>query len=250
MTKTKLHSSGNLLEKAWEKFKKKEFEEAIELFGQLIEKDASHADALYGRACAYCRNDEFEPALKDLNALLKIDGKHFKAYHVRGLIKGAEERYKEAIKDFEKTISFSKNNQEAWLDLGGTYLMLQDYANASSAFETAIDLDKACPYGWYGKGVAALYKKEHKKAIEFLNAAIKLNPKHLNSILARAEAFFESNHKEEGIRDVKKATAIQKDVFGTFDQEEEETEPPDEFEAENDDDLVEGTDLEDIKLVD
>ncbi|HSV87648.1 MAG TPA: tetratricopeptide repeat protein [Bacteroidales bacterium] len=250
MANTNSQSAANLLEKAWEKFNKKEYEEAIGLFDQLVEKDENQVEAIYGRACAYCRNEEFESALKDLNSLIKIDGRHFRAYHVRGLIKGAEEKYKDAIKDFEKVISLSKDNQEAWLDLGGAYLMLQDYTTASMAFEKAIDLDKACPHGWYGKGVVALYKKEYKKAIEFLNAAIKLYPKHLNAILARAEAYFESNQREEGMRDVKKAAAVRKDIFSTPDNDEGEAEQVDEYESENAEDISEDTDLEDLKIVD
>jgi len=202
---------------------------------------------LYGRGSAFFRSEDYESALKDLNALIKLDGKHSKAYHARGLLRGAEEKYKEAIKDLEKANSLAPGNQEVWLDLGGAFLLNKDFPNAQIAFEKAIELDKGCPEGWYGKAVVALFKKEHKKAIEFLNVALKFDPKHLNAILARAEAYLESGQRDDGIKDVKKAVALKPDIFG-FENQKDEADYKDRID--DNDELSDDSELEDLKMID
>lgn len=217
MTKASSTDLPTALEKAWVKYYKGDFDAALEQFEGLVEVE-SNPDTLYGKACALFRCQENEGAMKDLNALIKSDPNDARALHTRALVYGDEEKYKEAIRDLEKVVTLKPGSLEAWCDLGGASLMNKDYVKAGDCFDKCLDLDKSCPEAWFGKGMIALEKKEARKAIEFFNAAIKLDGKYLLAILARAEAHFLFKQKDEGLKDVARAAAIDPRVFKNAEQ--------------------------------
>lgn len=246
MGKTTKKDQASLLEKAWSKFYKKDFEAAHGLFDEILEADES-ADARYGRACSLFRNEEYEEALKDLAKLIRLEPQSAKYLHTRAMLYGAEEKFKDAIKDLEKVVSFEPESFEAWCDLGGTYLLQKEYDKAATCYERCIDLEKSCPEAWLGKGLVALEKKEWKKAIEFLGAAIKLDGKNILALLARAEAHFSYNQKKEAWKDIKKVTTIDPGLFKSA-QGEGKTDRGNDYD--DDDDMDENTDYESYKLDD
>ena len=246
MGKTTKKDKPSPLEKAWIKFNKKDYEAAIGLFEEVLDEGES-VDALYGRACSLFRSEEYDDALKDLSSLVKSDPKNTTYLHTRAMIYGAEEKFKEAIKDLEKVVSLDPESMEAWCDLGGTYLLQKEFNSASACYERCIDLEKSCAEAWLGKGLVALEKKEWKRAIEFLNAAIKLDSKNLLALLARAEAHFSYNQKKEAHRDIRKVNAIDPELLkGASDQ----GKPEHETDYDEDDEVDENTDYESYKLDD
>jgi tetratricopeptide (TPR) repeat protein len=233
------------LEKAWGKFKKRDFEGALNLFEELLEENETE-DALFGRACALFRNDEPEDAIKDLNTLLKKNPENLQALHTRALVYGMEEKYKEASRDLERVLEIEPASVEAWCDLGGAWLVSKEYAKANDCFDRGIDIDKSCPDAWFGKGMVALEKKEYKRAIEYLNAAIKLDGKYLLALLARAEAWLMLNQKKEAASDVVKILALEPTIFtsgdaGTSDEN---------YNSDDDDEINDDDDLDSYKLDD
>ncbi len=213
MAKTPKQDKALDLEKAWTKFKKKDFEKALALFEELLDENDNDAEALYGRACCLIRCEEYEDALKDLNVLIRKSPKESRYVHARSMVYGAEEKLKDAIKDLERVIELASDSVEAHCDLGGAYLISGDFAKANDCFDTCIDIDRTCPDAWFGKAMVAIEKKEPKRAIEYLNAAIKIDGKYLLAILARAEAYLMSNQKKEGLQDIRKALSLNPDLF-------------------------------------
>ena len=212
MAKTPKQQQVSDLEKAWARFKKRDFEKALALFEEIMEEN-DNEEALFGKACCLIRCDEYEEAMKDLNTLLKNNPKGSRYLHARSMVYGAEEKLKDAIKDLEKVVEGAPEALEARCDLGGAHLINGDFSKASECFDTCIDIDRTCPDAWFGMGMVALEKKEPKRAIEYLNAAIKIDGKYLLAILARAEAYFTSNQKKEGIRDLRKALSLDPNIF-------------------------------------
>lgn len=246
MVKTSKPDQLSGLEKAWSRFKKKDFEGALGLFEEILE-EKHDAEALYGRACALFRCEEYDDSLKDLNELLKEDPKNSLVLHTRALVYGACERLKDSIKDLEKVVTLKAESVEAWCDLGGAYLLKKEYALANEYFDKGIDIDKTCPDSWFGKGMVALEKKEYKKAIEFLNAAIRLDAKFLLAILARAEAYFMTNQKKEAALDVARANAIEPGIFSSSGSD---NDSGGDYDEEDDEAMDEDQDFDSFKLDD
>ncbi len=212
MAKTPKQDQALSLEKAWAKFKKKDFEGALGMFEEFLEDNDSE-EALYGKVCCQIRCDEYEDAMKDLNILIKKNPKDVKALHTRAMLYGAEEKIKEAVRDLKQILEMAPDSVEARCDLGGAYLIQGDHAKANDCFDACIDIDTTCPDVWFGKGMLALEKKELKRAVEYLNAAIKIDGKFLLALLARSETFFLSNQKKEALQDISKALSIDPNIF-------------------------------------
>lgn len=217
MTKKTNTNFDSLLEKAWGKFSKKDYDAALQLFEDILEEDQDHEGAIFGRASVMLRTDEIESAISDFDSLIKADPKNSRAYHARGLAYGAEQKHKLALKDFEKASDLDSNNLEVWSDMGGTYLVLEDYVKAGKCFDNCTTLDKNCSLGWYGKGMIALMKKDYKKAVELFTTTLKLDSKLVSALLARADAYFELQKNDLALKDIKKAKDIQPDILKSSD---------------------------------
>ncbi len=200
---------------AWERFYKKDFDGALELFDAARE---GHNDpsANFGRACALFRISDHEGALAELGGLIRADSKNAAAYHTRAMIYGADEHYEKALKDLQKVTSLQPDNMEAWCDLGGVYLTLSKYAEAAECFERSAGSGMGCSCAWLGKALVALYQKQYKKSVEYLNIAIKQDASQPLAHMARAEVYFLTGRAKEGAKDMGRALLLDKDFFEKF----------------------------------
>lgn len=239
------------LELAWKKFEKRDFKGAVKQFQEVYEK-LDDKESLYGYACSLLRNGEAEHASEMFDKLVEADKSNFKAYHMRALSNGADENYEEAIQDLEKVIEIADEKHEAWCDLGGTYMAMKDYKRAAQCFQKAVDVDGTCHEAWMGKALAAYFNKEQKAALEFLNITLKLYPKNLLALLAKAELLIEMGKGSEVEKELKKILAIDPNIFKksakekeTDEDEEEDDYDVDEDANRSDDDEIEEFDLDD-----
>ncbi len=203
------------IDEAWRLYNGKKFDDALTLFDKALESGTDKG-ALYGRACSLFRTTDLEGALADLSELLNLDSKNAKYLHTRALIFGANEEYDLAVKDMQYLFELHPDNGEVCCDLGGLYLIMEDYDKAGIFFERSADIDKSCPCAWFGKGIVALYKKEYKKSVEYLNITLKLSPKHVLALMARAEASFCLGQKKEALKDVLRSLSLDKGFFEEF----------------------------------
>ncbi len=201
-----------LLEKAWEKFFKKDYAGAEANFTGLIEENNDN-NALYGRACAFFKLKEFENSLNDLNQFIKKQPKSYKGYHLRGMVKGSLNKPNEALKDIEKSVKINPEYAEGYYDLGGCYLILDEYQKAYDCFERCLTRDKSKAGAWFGKGMSSLINKEYHKSIEYFTIAVKLDKKFLLALLARCDAYFYTGQKKEAIKDFNKVKKIKPDIL-------------------------------------
>jgi protein O-GlcNAc transferase len=94
----------------------------------------------------------------------------------RGLEALGKGKTSDAEKDFEKAVSLYPQYAEAWLDLGK--LMLQRKAEdiAGEAFQKALQADDNLIDAHVYLGMLAVEKKQWSDAVNYLDAALKLDP--------------------------------------------------------------------------
>ncbi|KAH7642321.1 serine/threonine-protein phosphatase 5 [Dermatophagoides farinae] len=122
--------------KANEYFKRKEYEDAIELYSMAIEKDSNNA-ILYGnRSFAYLKTECFGYAFTDASRAIEIDKNYIKGYYRRAEAQMANGRFKQALKDFETVVKFCPNDRDAKIKCQECKKIVNQ-----KAFEKAISVD-------------------------------------------------------------------------------------------------------------
>lgn len=211
--KNKPDAESNInIDLAWKNMEKRDFQGAIKIFQELHETHDDDA-SLYGLGCSLLRKGDAEQAVEMFDKLLERDKNNFKVYHMRALSHGLDENYAAAMKDFEKALELADEKQELWCDVGGTLMVTKNYKKAAQMFQKAVDNDGRCYEAWMGKALAAYFNKEQKAALEFLNISLKLNPKNILALLAKAEIFLEMGKVEEVEKELKKILAIDSKIF-------------------------------------
>ncbi|MFN3556568.1 MAG: tetratricopeptide repeat protein [Bacteroidales bacterium] len=239
------------LEQAWKKFDKGDFAGAEKLFSAICEEEEENPEALHGLAGAYLRRKDFNNALETLDKLEELNAKDAKAIHLRGLTYGADDSLEEAIEDLEKATSLYDDPFEAYLDLGGAFLVQKDFVRAAQCFEKCINIDGKCNEAWTGKALVAWYNKELKAALEYLNIALKINPKHLLALLLKTEILLETGKKSDAEKEVKKILAIQPDIFKSSARDEDkDDDEDDDFDKDEDAYRSEDDEIEEFELDD
>ena len=80
----------------------KKFEDAIEIFSQVIKLDPSWAEALNKRATALYLIGEFQKSQNDINKVLDLEKRHFGALAGQGLVNIELKNYEKAILSYQK----------------------------------------------------------------------------------------------------------------------------------------------------
>lgn len=106
-------SAEELKGKANEHFRRKEYREAIELYGLAIEKDPTNAVYYGNRSFAYLKTECFGYAFIDATRAIELDVNYLKAYYRRAEAQMANGKFKQALKDFETVIKFAPNDKDA-----------------------------------------------------------------------------------------------------------------------------------------
>ena len=100
----------------------------------------------------------------------------------------------------DKTYNVVKRRQpnyaEAFLASGELALSKHDYALAAQAFQQAIKLDAGDPDAHYGLA-RAFAESDGEKATEALEAALKLNPSHIRSLLVMVDEHVDAERYED-----------------------------------------------------
>jgi tetratricopeptide (TPR) repeat protein len=123
-----------LYQKGLEKFRKGEYQQAIELFQSLVDKvgDFSH---LTNRAMVY---------IKICNARLqkkKITLSNVEDYYLWGVFKFNEGNFEEALKHFQQALNLKPGDDRILYLLASTYVLMEDKEHALKYLEDAIKIN-------------------------------------------------------------------------------------------------------------
>ena len=126
-------SMDTMLLKALHAHNRKEYKEAIAIYGKILEfqpKPYVRGIVYIHRGMAYFAQGNLEAALEDFSATLSYDPKSVKAYYYRGVTYRTKGELNAALKDFSTCLEFDQYNAEA---LYGRALVYRAMGNGESA---------------------------------------------------------------------------------------------------------------------
>jgi len=93
------------------------YEEALNVFDEVIASYPEYRDAYLGRALALMQMQEYGKSRMDFDRALSLDENFAMAYANRGILNDRTGRYKEAVRDYRKAIALNPKLAEGpgWL---------------------------------------------------------------------------------------------------------------------------------------
>jgi tetratricopeptide (TPR) repeat protein len=156
----------------WEKYsialgllEEHRYEEAIQLFSQLIKDNPNFSSAYIKRSRAYIWLEMYSPAFVDANIAIRLAGPNGEAFLYRAISYNAMGRVDLALVDIAHSLQLEPYNPETYYFRGGVYLSQSNYELALNDFERAIEIDPQYPYTYIGLGELYTHLKKYEEAM-------------------------------------------------------------------------------------
>ena len=192
------------------------YEEAAQLFTEVIDLQPDNADAYSGRAFDYMRLEEYEKAISDYNKVIALNPNHKHAYFNLGYIYAQLQQHEKAITYYEKVIALNPNEEKIYLNLGKNYFKLKDYKTAIFYYGKMIALNPNYADAYYNRADSYADLEEYEKAIADLTKVITLNPNFAAAYCNRGAIYNTVEEYEKAIVDFDKAEKINPTIVQTY----------------------------------
>lgn len=115
-----------------------EYEQAIELFTELVDRNPLSANDYNNRGLVYFQSGQFDEAIADYDRALEINPTLDSVYNNRANYYAAKGQLLDAIVDYEIALDLNPSNIRAWINQGITLRDLQLYDQAIESFDLAL----------------------------------------------------------------------------------------------------------------
>ena len=184
------------------------YEEAAQLFTEVIDLQPDNADAYSGRAFDYMRLEEYEKAISDYNKVIALNPNHKHAYFNLGYIYAQLQQHEKAITYYEKVIALNPNEEKIYLNLGKNYFKLKDYKTAIFYYGKMIALNPNFAETYFCRANSYSALEEHQKSVDDLTKAIMLKPDYADAYYNRADSYADLEEYEKAIADLTKVITL------------------------------------------
>lgn len=185
-------------------------EGAVSNFSEFLKYHPESGDGLYNRGVAFRAMGRCDRAVADFSLVAKTENLYDEAQYAKGLCsyetgnvdqaissynlsieqnrmslnsyfnRGAAYLYKgmtkEALEDFIRTLEIDKKYAPAHYNIGVVYLAMNRLDMASEQFTKALQFDEGYIEAYYNRGLIRFNQGDSERAINDLNAVIRLSP--------------------------------------------------------------------------
>jgi ATP-dependent Clp protease ATP-binding subunit ClpC len=175
-------------------------------------------EELFEKANDFYYNNDYDNALKIFNEILEKDAKNFQSLQKIAQIELARGNLQKSAEYYEKYLEINTEDANVWNDVGNVYFDMPDFENAIRCYKKSIEVDQDYYWAYYNIGLAIEEKDPdnfttREVAREWFEKAIKIKNNYhpaLNEIglyhldkgdLDKAEEYF--NLSIQGYREYK-----------------------------------------------
>jgi len=157
----------------------------------------------------YFEKHEYQKALKIYQQIINKDPYNTDIYLFMGYIYEALGKNKKSIQSFEKCIQLENTNLKAYIKLGLQYMKIGQYSDGVNTFKKALELNPRCAAAHLNLGQYYLMRTgEIPKSREFFLAAIKLNPKDTMGHNLLALSYQKEGRLDQAVAEYKKSLTL------------------------------------------
>ncbi|OHD18801.1 MAG: hypothetical protein A2086_03245 [Spirochaetes bacterium GWD1_27_9] len=175
-------------------------------------------ESLFEKANDYYYNNDYDNAIKIFLEIVQKDSKHYQSLQKIAQIELARGNNQKSIEFYEKCVTANPEDANIWNDLGNVYFDIPDFDNAIRCYKKAIEVDDEYYWAYYNIGLGIEEKNpdnssSKENAKEWFEKAIKIKSNYhpaLNELglyyldkgeFDKAEDFF--NRAIQGYKDYK-----------------------------------------------
>lgn len=170
--------------------------------------DAERVEVLLRRGDLLEDEEQLEAAASDYQAALNLDPQSAEAYFGRGYVRYHQDRYAEAERDLSAAIEITPQDRRFYYFRGRTRHQQGRFDDAVADFNKALKVSPRYRRGYYGQALAFAKQGKLPEAVEACKLALENDPYDLDFYLIRGRAHRDLQHRDEAIRDLSIASAL------------------------------------------
>lgn len=175
-----------LIEKAFDLAKKGQFDEALEIYNQLVSKHPV-SEFYSQRGLTYYALDDFESAIADFTKAIELRSDNPDRYVNRGNAYLQIESFEAALEDYNKAIELSPKLVKAYNGRSVVYEMIDKIDDACNDLMTAIELDGTYGAPYFNLGLLYITMGKDDEALVCVNKANQLLPNNTDILRTRGD---------------------------------------------------------------
>jgi len=200
----------NLLAMGFQKLEGKEFNEAINLFSQVLNQEPRDTAALSGIIRASLLSNNLKGAQKHIESAISYYPSNPEFYLREGILNNLKGDYAKAIISFDKGIGYSSQsiNIQLYINRGVANMQSENYEGAVQDFTDALEDNPRNSSALNYRAFANYRLGMYEEAVADYNKAIDLNPDDAMAYYNRGMAHLRAGEKTKACPDFHKACSM------------------------------------------
>lgn len=187
------------------------FNEAEQLYAQVLGARPDHVDALHMMGVVKHAKGQLPEALQFVAAAMRLRKPTPVMFYNQGLIQNALARTGDALDSFEQAIKLKSKFADAHKDRGVVLVGLGRHEEALAAFNKAIAIRPDYTEAYFNRAISLQVLGRHEEALKSLDRAIALNPKYVKAHNNRGYQLALLGRHEEALASYERALALDPD---------------------------------------
>lgn len=201
-----------LLERANMLQSRGEFEEAIRIYGRVLNHHPDDADVCFQRGICYERVNLPERAIEDYQRCLEIVPAHVDALNNSGVILARIGRHEEAVTRFSELISLTPGSVLAWRNRGLCFHDLEQTERALADYNHGLSIEPNDVETLFQRGNLFLDTGQFAEAESDYTSAIDAAPDYAGAWMNRGVARFRLGMAAEAMEDLQHARELDNNI--------------------------------------
>ncbi|NEP13660.1 MAG: tetratricopeptide repeat protein [Symploca sp. SIO2C1] len=164
------------------------YQEALEIYNQLLEGNSQVAEAHWGRCYSLNKLELYQDAVSACEQALDINPEYPEALSSKGFALNQLRRHQEALDSFNQALELQPNLAEASNNRGVELLEQSRPEEALAAFEEATTIKKDYVEAWANRGAALWRLERQEEAIASFDKALEIQPDYEHAQKLRQQA--------------------------------------------------------------
>jgi tetratricopeptide (TPR) repeat protein len=171
-------NSDKLYIKGIQEYSKKNYDEAVKIFEEIIKIDEKNSDPYANIAVIKKIKKDYQSSFEYLKKAIELNPKNAQYHGNMGNLFREVTNYKNAIKAYINAIKLEPKDPMNYNNLGITYEKMNDTNRAIQAYKQAVKVDGKFAKAVNNIGVILYKQKKYEEAVEIFSIALKTDPKY------------------------------------------------------------------------